>query len=228
MNGQAIGEVLAAGVGIALSPLAVVAIALILGTPAAKRNGVAFGLGWVFGLVAVSALVVIFAGNAAEAASTPKSATTAGCIAKIALGALLLFFAAMRWRRRPRKGDPQATPKWMASLDQITAGRSFLLGALISGVGPKNLALNIAMSVSLATGGFATADVVGAVVIFVVISSVTVVGPIIVYLAMGQRAEHGLGQMRDYMSSHNNTIMMVLLLVFGAKLIGDGLTAWPT
>ncbi|MFA7266387.1 MAG: GAP family protein [Candidatus Nanopelagicales bacterium] len=228
MNAQAIGEVLAAGVGVALSPLAVVAIALILGTPSAKRNGIAFGFGWLFGLVAISSLVLLFAGNAADSASTPTSATVAGCIAKIALGALLLLFAAMRWRRRPRKGDPQESPKWMASLDKITVGRSFVVGALISGVGPKNLALNIAMSVSLATGGFATAEVVSAVALFVVIASITVVGPIIVYLAMGDRAAHGLSQMRDYMSSHNNTIMMVLLLVFGAKLIGDGLTSWPT
>lgn len=227
MNGQAIGQVLAAGVGVALSPLAVVAIALILGTPSAKRNGIAFGFGWIFGLVAVTSIVLFFAGGAADSASTPTSATMAGCIAKIALGVLLLFFAAMRWRRRPRKGDPQEVPKWMASLDKVTVARSFGMGALISGVGPKNLALNIAMSVSLATAGFTTAEIVGAVAIFVVIASVTVVGPILLYLAMGERAERGLGQMRDYMSSHNNTIMMVLLLVFGAKLIGDGLTAWP-
>jgi hypothetical protein len=33
-----------------------------------------------------------------------------------------------------------------------------------------------------------------------------------------------LGELKDWMSGHNAAIMAVLLLVIGAKLIGDGIT----
>ncbi len=58
--------------------------------------------------------------------------------------------------------------------------------------------------------------------IFVVLSSVTVVGAVLLYLIGGERAERPLASMREFMAQHNAVIMMVILLVLGAKLIGDG------
>ena len=48
--GQAIGEILPLAVGVALSPIPIIAIILMLGTPRARSNGPAFALGWLVGL----------------------------------------------------------------------------------------------------------------------------------------------------------------------------------
>jgi hypothetical protein len=54
MLSQAIGNLLPSAIGVALSPVPIIAVILMLGTPKARSNGTVFALGWVTGLVAVS------------------------------------------------------------------------------------------------------------------------------------------------------------------------------
>jgi hypothetical protein len=42
---------------------------------------------------------------------------------------------------------------------------------------------------------------------------------------MGERAPKILGELHDWMARENATIMAVICLVIGAKLIGDAITA---
>jgi len=42
---------------------------------------------------------------------------------------------------------------------------------------------------------------------------------------MGERAAHVLDGLKTWMVQNNAVIMAVLLLVIGAKMIGDGITA---
>jgi hypothetical protein len=55
--GEAMGQVLSFGVGVALSPVPIIAVVLMLGTPRARVNGPAFVVGWVVGLAAVGTIV---------------------------------------------------------------------------------------------------------------------------------------------------------------------------
>ena len=57
--GEAIGQILTLGVGVALSPLPIIAVVLMLGTPRARSNGPAFLLGWLAGLALVGAIVLL-------------------------------------------------------------------------------------------------------------------------------------------------------------------------
>ncbi len=50
--GEAIGQVLPLAIGVALSPVPIIAVVLMLGTPKAASNGPAFVLGWIVGLLA--------------------------------------------------------------------------------------------------------------------------------------------------------------------------------
>jgi hypothetical protein len=56
-----------------------------------------------------------------------------------------------------------------------------------------------------------------------VIGSVTVVGAVGFSLIAPKRAERPLAAINQFMSKNNATIMMVVLLLLGAKLLGDGL-----
>src|SRR5215510_14295109 len=109
--GQAIGDLLPSAVGVALSPVPIIAVILMLGTPRAKTNGPAFALGWVVGLVVVSVVVVLVASGADD----PDSGTsTAVDWVKIFIGALFLLMAFGQWRKRPKPGVEVEMPKWMA------------------------------------------------------------------------------------------------------------------
>jgi hypothetical protein len=52
--GQAIGQVLSFGVGVALSPVPIIAVVLMLATAKGRVNGPAFIAGWVLGLAAAA------------------------------------------------------------------------------------------------------------------------------------------------------------------------------
>jgi hypothetical protein len=219
---QAVGDLLPSAVGVAISPVPIIAVILMLGTPKAKSNGPAFAAGWVAGLVIVSVIVLVVAGGADDPDST---AATGVNWFQVAVGVLFLVLAAGQWRKRPREGQEPEMPKWMAMVDTFTAFKSLGLGALLSGLNPKNLALTAAGAASIAQAGLSGSQSATAVGVFVVIASVTVVGPVVFYLFATDAAAKPLASIKEFMSDHNAVIMMIVLLILGAKLLGQGLGA---
>jgi threonine/homoserine/homoserine lactone efflux protein len=130
--------------------------------------------------------------------------------------------ALRQWRKRPRHGEQAEMPKWMQTVDHFTGVRALVLGVALSAINPKNLALTLAASAAIAQAGLSAGDDVVAIAIFVVIGSLTVVGAVLLYLIGGDRAAGPLDSMREFMAQHNAVIMMVILVVLGAKLIGNG------
>ena len=95
--------------------------------------------------------------------------------------------------------------------------------ALLSAANPKNGGLTIAAAASIAGAGLAGGEQAVALAVFVLIGSAGVLAPLVLYLAAGERAARTLESWRRWASSHNAAIMAVLFLVFGFKLIGDGI-----
>jgi threonine/homoserine/homoserine lactone efflux protein len=217
---EAIGEVLPSAVGVALSPVPMIAVILMLATPKARSNGPAFALGWIAGLVVVSAVVLAVASGADEAGSTSSDAVS---WVKLAVGVLFLAMAAQQWRKRPKRGEAPSMPKWMQTVDSFTPAKSLVLGAALSGANPKNLALTLAAAASIAQAGLDGGQSAVAVAVFVVIGSLTVAGPVLFFVVTPSKAERPLGTIKELMSEHNAVIMMVVLLVLGAKLLGNGI-----
>lgn len=218
--GQAIGDLLPSAIGVALSPVPIIAVILMLGTPKARANGPAFAAGWILGLVVVSVVVLLVASGADDPDS---GASTSVDVIKLLLGVLFLFLALKQWRDRPQPGVTPTMPKWMAAIDSFTPGKSFGFGAALSGVNPKNLALTLAAAASIAQAGLDGGESAIAVAVFVILGSLTVAGPVVFYLFGSSRAAGPLTSIKDFMSGHNGVIMMVVLLVLGAKLIGNGI-----
>ncbi len=220
MLSDAIGGLLPSAIAVALSPIPIVAVILMLDTPKARSNGPAFAVGWVVGLTAVSVIVLLVAHGASDpdsASSTSVNWVTLG------LGVLFLGLARQQWRKRPKKGEEPVMPKWMASVDGFTAPKSLVLGVALSAANPKNLALTLAAAGSIAQAGLSAGEDAIAVTVFVVLASVTVVGSVLFYLLASTKAAEPLAAIKEFMSDHNAVIMMVILLILGAKLIGNGL-----
>jgi threonine/homoserine/homoserine lactone efflux protein len=219
---EAIGQVLSLAVGVSLSPVPIIAVVLMLGTPAGRRNGPAFLVGWVVGLAVVGTIVLVVAGGAG--ASENNEPATWVDVLKLVLGALLVLMAARQWRGRPRGDEAAVFPKWMQTIDHFTAGRSVAMGVALSAINPKNLLLTVAAAASVAQAGVSTGDEIVAMAVFVAVGTLGPGIPVAIYFGMGKRAAHLLDDLKAWMGAHNAAIMAVLLLVIGAKLIGDGIS----
>jgi threonine/homoserine/homoserine lactone efflux protein len=216
--GQAIGDILPLAIGVAISPVPIIAVVLMLGTPRARSNGPAFAVGWVAGLTIVGTIVLLLAsGNAAEATGEPA---TWASVLKLLFGVLFLLMAARIWRGRPKPGQEAQMPKWMQAIDTFTAGKSLGAGILLSAVNPKNLALTIAAATAIAQTGISGGEQAVALAVFVILGSLTILAPVAIYFLMGAKAKEILDGLKGFMAAHNAAIMTVLLLVLGAKLIG--------
>jgi hypothetical protein len=219
--GAAIGDVLGLAAGVAVSPLPIVAMILVLATPRGRVNGSLFGIGWLAGLSILGTVVLLLAGPADPSDDGTPAAWTGWL--KLLLGVLALLLAARQWRGRPAEGAAPELPKWMASLDKLKPGGALGLGALLSGVNPKNAGLTIAAAATIAGAGLAGGEQAVTLAVFVAIGSAGVLAPLIVYLMAGERAARTLDAWKTWSGDHNAAIMAVLFLVFGFKLVGDGI-----
>ncbi len=219
MLNEAIGDLLPSAFAVALSPIPIVAVVLVLGAPRARTSGPAFALGWIAGLLAVSVVVLLLVGSGADSDGDDPGLDWL----KVAIGALFLAMAAKQWAKRPRRGEEPVEPSWMATVDSATPARAALLGAALSGANPKNLALTLTAAASIAEAGLDSADTAIATVVFIAVGSATVAGAVLFYLLDSDRAGGPLDAVKRFMAENNAVIMMVVLLLLGAKLLGDGL-----
>ncbi len=219
--GEAIGEVLAFGVGVALSPLAIIAVVLMLASPHGRRNAAAFIGAWVLGLSAVATVVLLLA-DEADASDDGAPADWVS-IAKILLAVLLLVVAARQWRGRPDADAEPDLPSWMTQLGGITAARAGALAVLLVAVKPKNLLLAIAAAVAIAQTGASSGSQAIAVGVFVLIGTIGPGLPLAIDVLMPRRGPGILAGLREWMVRETTMIIAVLCLVLAAKLIGDAL-----
>jgi threonine/homoserine/homoserine lactone efflux protein len=218
--GTAIGGILGNAVGVAISPVPVIAVILMLFSATALRNGTAFVAGWLVGLAVVLAVVLALGGLG----SSGSTSTVAGVV-KIVVGVLFLLLALRQWRSRPAPGQEATMPPWMASIDAFGVGKAFGIGALLSGVNPKNLGLTLAAGSSIAASGLATGQQAAVGAVYVVIASVTVAAPVLLFLVARDRATTVLERAKEWLTANNAVVMVVLFTVLGAKVLGDGITS---
>ena len=216
--GAAIGEILGNAVGVAISPVPIIAVILMLFTARAAGNSLSFLAGWVVGLSVVGAVVLAVGLESSDG----DESTTSGWI-KIIIGVLFLALAVRQWSSRPTGDEEPAMPGWMQAIDQFTAPKSFGIGFLLSAVNPKNLGLTIAAMTKVSAAGLSTGEEIGTLAVFVVIASLTVAAPVVMNLILGSKAQPTLTTMKDWLAENNNTVMTVLFVVLGAKLLGDGI-----
>jgi Sap, sulfolipid-1-addressing protein len=220
--GQGISAVLTFAIGVAISPVPIIAVILMLFSQRARVNGPAFLLGWVVALAALSTVVYVIShdGNVATSSTAADSVSWG----KIVLGVALLALARRNWRKRPAPGEEAAMPKWLASVESVSPLKAFGLAVVLAAVNPKNLILTLGAAAGLAqVPGLSTSDAVVSLAVFVVLASVTIAGPVLYALFGGERAQASLNSAKAWLTANNAAVMAVLFLVFGVDLIAKGL-----
>ena len=111
----------------------------------------------------------------------------------------------------------------MGKLETFTPVQALSAGVLMSGVHPKNLVLAVAAAATIAQTGIRAGQQAIAYATFVVVATIGVGSPVILYFALGSRSRHLLEQLKTWMAQNNAVIQAVLFLVFGVKLVGDAI-----
>lgn len=215
MNG-AIGEILPLAVGVAISPIPIVAAILMLFSPRAGSTSTGFLVGWLLGIIVATGLFTALAGSL----TTPDQPPAWASWTKVVLGVLLLVVGIRQWRGRHAA---HSTPGWMTAIDRMGLAKAAGLGFALSAVNPKNLLMAVAAGVAIGSAGISVAAAVVAVLIFTVLAGATVAVPVIAYAVAKDRMRHPLDETRSWLVANNATVMAVLILVIGVVLIGKGI-----
>ena len=215
-----VGEILPLAVGIAISPIPIIATLLMLMAPKARAASLGFAGGWIAGIT-VAVTVFTLLSSLLPSGDDRGQSTLVGVI-KLLLGAGLLFLALRQWRSRPAPGEEPKLPGWMAAVDTMGVGKAAGLAFLLAGVNPKNLLLGAAAGVSIGQGESQVVPIV----VFVLLAASSVVVPVLAYLVATERMTPPLQSLRAWLVQNNATVMAVLLLVLGTVVIGKALAAW--
>jgi len=219
--GAVIGQVLPLALGVAISPIPIIAAILMLLSPKARVTSVGFLLGWVAGIVVAVTVFTLLASVLPESAAD-ESKPIQGTV-QLLLGAGLLLLALGQWRKRPKAGETAAMPKWMQAIDKVSFPLALGLGFLLSAVNPKNLLMAAGAGVDIGNAALTVGETIGVIAIYALIAASTVLIPVVGYLLAAEKLRGPLDSLRVWLARENAVIMAVLLLVIGVTLIGKGI-----
>ena len=223
--GEAIGQSLPLAIGVALSPIPIIAVVVLLTSSRARSLGPVFVLGWLLGLVVVGAIVLVVVGPSGAGSSGQRTRWVSWVM--IVLGVLLLV-AAGRHLRGTRGGEEVPLPAWMGAIDRLNPAVVLGGGVVLGGVRPRSLLLVVGGAVAIAQTGIGGGQQAIAYAVFAVIATIGVAVPVVIYFAMGTRSAELLGRFKGWMRRNNAVILAVVLLVIGVTLIGDGIGGLPS
>ncbi len=177
--GTVIGDLLPLAVGVAVSPVPIIAVILMLLAPRATAASVGFAVGWVIGIVVVTTITLAVASGADIDSASDSGPSTGAAWVELVLGVLLLAIAVKQWRGRPRPGEEAKLPKWMAAIDHFNAGKALGLGFLLSAINPKNLLMCVGAGIAVAGGGLDGGEQAVTIAVFTLLAASTVLVPVI-------------------------------------------------
>lgn len=207
----------------ALSPFPIIAIVPVLSAARGVPRGATFVLGWAVGLaVAMGAAIVVVTASGADPtdASGPASWVS---IVRVLIGVLLVGYSITSWIGRPRAGEPVTSPGWIAALETTRTRRLATVGVAISALNPKIILLAVGAATATVQANVPSDDTLLAIALFVAIGSLGALTPLLVLLLAGDRAERLLAAIRTWMERHGSTLVTLLFLLIGVKLVVDGI-----
>src|SRR5262245_7079784 len=177
--GEAIAHVLPPALGVALSPIPIIAIILMRAPKRASLNGIAFVAGCLAGLVLVGVIVFMIAGR--QVGDTQLVPPTLINAIELVIGGFLSCVALEQWRARPAKGREPVNPRWLNALDELSALKACAIAALLSGLNPKNSLLAIGAASTLADSAVPAGTQAIAYAIFATLATGGVALPLALY-----------------------------------------------
>jgi threonine/homoserine/homoserine lactone efflux protein len=103
--------------------------------------------------------------------------------------------------------------------------KALVLGLLLSAVVPKNLLLALSAGVIVAEAGLSVGEASVVIVVFTAIATSTVAVPVVAHLVAPSQMHGPLEGLREWLVENNVAIMVLVLLVIGVVMIGNGIAS---
>ena len=220
--GSALVVALTYGVAVAVAGVPVVVLAFVLASSRPASVGLGFAGGWAMGLAAALGVVVAVSDVAVAASdgSDPPSNVALAWV-RIAVGVALLVLGARSWRAR----GSAKQPAWMKGVTGWSPRKAFGTGFALGSVNPKNLAIIASATSALLEATTSPVLHVPAVLVFAVVGSVGVAGPVLYRVAGGDGALRALERGDQWLQARATALSAVVLSVLGVIVLVNGVTA---
>lgn len=202
---------------VALSPLSIIPAVLVLQAPRPKPTGLAFLVGWVVGLAALTQVFVEVSGLLGGGFDRPPGWAS---YVRIGVGAVLIVWGIYKFVTRKRT---EHAPKWMSSFGRLTPARAGVTALVLVVVNPKVLFMCAAAGLAIGTEGHGRVGAALGVVYYVAVAASTVVLPILAYVISGDRLDPTLERLKNWMEAQHATLVAAILVVLGILVLYKGI-----
>ena len=213
MLGQAAGLALLS----ALSPTALLVVAVYLGSARPRETAVCYLAGAVTMSVILGIVFVVVLRHAGL--SLPRSHVARNDV-RLGLGLLLVAAAIAVAARKPRQPDPAKARQGIVSrmIARPAPATAFVVGVIV--FGPSLTFLAAVQVIASAEAGVGLTAV--AVVVVVVITALLVWLPLVLYLVAPEPTTRRLTAFNGWLRAQATTLIVAVLIVVGAIMIGVG------
>ncbi|MFC4223630.1 GAP family protein [Lysinibacter cavernae] len=224
-------------IGVIVSPLAIMALVAVLVSRNARRNGLAFLLGW----IAAICLVMVLCWWIFSSLTPPDRgpASTWVSIVRLLIGLILVVAAGYVWlrgRHHVRQMAAAVSPKdvvaaapqlpgWLKSVDTFTPSRSFLLGVGIFILNPVDLSCAVLATLDIHQADLSSGPTVLAAILFGTIAASPVLIPVLIVLVKGQQADPFLKRARTWIAGNTSILNALLLGLIGLMQLSKAVSA---
>ena len=209
-------------IAIALTPIAVTAVVVFLGSEHGLPKSFALLAGDAGAMALVTALAVSLTdgGGFAEDGTPPHEILVAQLIAGLVLVAISAWGIRRRLKER-REGAPasQEEPGWLKAVDRIGVPLAFGIGVGNMTINVGNLVFTLSGAAVITNADLSSTDEVLAIAFFVLVATSTVWGPIAIFLGMPDRAPVLLRRIKSWIAANGVLVLDGILLLIGLNLI---------
>ena len=210
------------------SPLALASALVLLHGTRVRVRSTAFAIGVVVGQSAMFALA--FAVGTSSAPGDQGGRDDSRAVLQLVVGAALLVGAwYVRYRFEPKTSPKNTRSKAaLARLDRVHGPAAFGTGLALGIGGPKRLGITLIVAGTIAASGWPTTGEVSLGVVYVVIATAVVWGPVALALVFGPRAEIWMQDAQEWLAAHRQQMTYRSLFVLGVIAIVDAVLALVT
>jgi Sap, sulfolipid-1-addressing protein len=215
-----LGALIPLALVVTISPLNIIPGILLLFTKRPLTNASLFLAGFVVGVAGVLVVLTVIADTVGLGSNSDPSPWVAAL--KILLGVGLIVAAVLKFRNRPRNSKDASMPSWMDSIVTYTPRKSARAGVALGALNPKNVAVGFAAAVVISTAKLSGLQVIVACGTYVCVGVLGVATPVVVAIALGDKAGPVLEGWKVWLTQNNATVMSSLFFVIGVLLVCQG------
>ncbi|HMN28793.1 MAG TPA: GAP family protein [Caldilineaceae bacterium] len=216
-----IGTLLPFALGIAISPVSIIAVILLLTGNRTPAKGLAYLAGWLAGLITLFfVMLLLLSGRGYNRAGIVTPFTT--WIMLIA-GIILLVMAYLQWRQRPPPESEILPLEWLRSIPHTNSFMALSAGLFFSLFSMKNLLIVTATAALIGEAGLELDARAMAIAMFVAVATLGIAAPTYVVFTRGERATTILDDWECKLSIYNVTITCIVLVAIALQLLSLGM-----